>query len=465
MARAADGTPYSQEYLSLLVRKGKIDAKKFGRNWYTTKASVHEYLHRQQESALKKANFVKDFELSQSDDIGNTKSYRVSNSISDENISDSALDRKEVPRYSDIKKGNDFMATLARFARHAGTEGILIGGVLIGSLAMGAVGMNIAQEAAMNGGGYVASLREKSLLDIAQSIDRYDGGLFLDAQNAVIAGWQKSNRDFSEFAALAEQEINLGNRIANFFAPLQNISARLVGSIADFFRLPSPAPAVVKKNFIPPAIPTLLITAQPVSAPSLSPVSSRSIPPANQITEVRQIIETREVIIPADFALVKSDVLASVHQLNADIRAYVARQISGLSSSVSSASSQAASGIQMVSISQDIDNLTSPTIQKGFTLSSGDFAITKGNITIAVGNITADTISARNNIGADGDISIAGGDLIFGNLATTSIVASKVNAFSIATSTTAIPFMTFDTANYRIGIGTITPSATLSIAG
>ncbi len=39
--------PYSQEYISLLARRGKIHAKKFGRNWYTTKDAGEEYLKKQ----------------------------------------------------------------------------------------------------------------------------------------------------------------------------------------------------------------------------------------------------------------------------------------------------------------------------------------------------------------------------------------------------------------------------------
>lgn len=39
--------PYSQEYLSLLARRGRIHAKKFGRNWYTTKEAGEEYLRKQ----------------------------------------------------------------------------------------------------------------------------------------------------------------------------------------------------------------------------------------------------------------------------------------------------------------------------------------------------------------------------------------------------------------------------------
>ena len=35
---------YSQEYISLLARQGKIDAHKEGRNWFTTKKAIEEYM-------------------------------------------------------------------------------------------------------------------------------------------------------------------------------------------------------------------------------------------------------------------------------------------------------------------------------------------------------------------------------------------------------------------------------------
>jgi len=44
LAEAAKGTPSSQDYLSLLARKGKIDAIKLGRNWMTTRKAVQEYM-------------------------------------------------------------------------------------------------------------------------------------------------------------------------------------------------------------------------------------------------------------------------------------------------------------------------------------------------------------------------------------------------------------------------------------
>lgn len=47
LAQAAEGTPYSQEYLSLLARKGKLPSRKIGRNWYTTREAIAEYLAKQ----------------------------------------------------------------------------------------------------------------------------------------------------------------------------------------------------------------------------------------------------------------------------------------------------------------------------------------------------------------------------------------------------------------------------------
>ncbi len=43
LAEAAKGTPYSQEYLSLLARRGKIEAIKMGRNWVIKKEAIQRY--------------------------------------------------------------------------------------------------------------------------------------------------------------------------------------------------------------------------------------------------------------------------------------------------------------------------------------------------------------------------------------------------------------------------------------
>ena len=42
------GSFYGQEYISLLARQGKIDAHKEGRNWYTTKKAIQDYIDNRQ---------------------------------------------------------------------------------------------------------------------------------------------------------------------------------------------------------------------------------------------------------------------------------------------------------------------------------------------------------------------------------------------------------------------------------
>ena len=43
LREVAKGTPYSQDYLSLLARTGRLEAIKRGRNWYTTRQAVKTY--------------------------------------------------------------------------------------------------------------------------------------------------------------------------------------------------------------------------------------------------------------------------------------------------------------------------------------------------------------------------------------------------------------------------------------
>ncbi|MEK9174483.1 MAG: helix-turn-helix domain-containing protein, partial [Patescibacteria group bacterium] len=44
ISKIAKETPYSSEYLGLLVRKGRIAGKKFGRNWTISRSALNEYL-------------------------------------------------------------------------------------------------------------------------------------------------------------------------------------------------------------------------------------------------------------------------------------------------------------------------------------------------------------------------------------------------------------------------------------
>ena len=52
MAQAAEISPYEQEYLSLLARRGEMKAEKIGRNWYTTVEWLNEYLKEKRPSDI-----------------------------------------------------------------------------------------------------------------------------------------------------------------------------------------------------------------------------------------------------------------------------------------------------------------------------------------------------------------------------------------------------------------------------
>ena len=44
LKEVAKGTTYSAKYLNLLIRQGKLEGHKEGRNWLTTKESVKRYM-------------------------------------------------------------------------------------------------------------------------------------------------------------------------------------------------------------------------------------------------------------------------------------------------------------------------------------------------------------------------------------------------------------------------------------
>jgi excisionase family DNA binding protein len=47
LKEASELTPYSADYLNLLARKGKIRARKIGRDWLITKSDLFHYLRKQ----------------------------------------------------------------------------------------------------------------------------------------------------------------------------------------------------------------------------------------------------------------------------------------------------------------------------------------------------------------------------------------------------------------------------------
>ncbi|HEY4527697.1 MAG TPA: hypothetical protein VJL09_01500, partial [Candidatus Paceibacterota bacterium] len=96
------------------------------------------------------------------------------------------------------------------------------------------------------------------------------------------------------------------------------------------------------------------------------------------------------------------------------------------------------------------------------SLTSGTWRITSAGAASGFDLLSVNSVSAGTLTAGGTTFS---GNLIFSNNSTTTIPVSAINAFSFATSTTAVPFLSFDTQNYRIGIGTTTPSETFSVNG
>jgi excisionase family DNA binding protein len=60
LKEASELTPYSADYLNLLARKGKIQARKIGRDWLITKPDLFRYLkHQQTESEIRSRQLSK----------------------------------------------------------------------------------------------------------------------------------------------------------------------------------------------------------------------------------------------------------------------------------------------------------------------------------------------------------------------------------------------------------------------
>ena len=53
LKKAAENTGYHPDYLGYLIRRGKLEGKKIGRNWFTTEKSVKDFLAAQKFLPLK----------------------------------------------------------------------------------------------------------------------------------------------------------------------------------------------------------------------------------------------------------------------------------------------------------------------------------------------------------------------------------------------------------------------------
>ncbi|MDP3710832.1 MAG: hypothetical protein Q8R29_03900, partial [bacterium] len=196
---------------------------------------------------------------------------------------------------------------------------------------------------------------------------------------------------------------------------------------------------------------------------------------------------TKEIATPAarnDYQI-RSELLSSLEQFNQKIRSEVSaslqdfkQQLSNISTTANRTETKVIVQERTIALTNRIDNLNSINITNGATLTSGDLVLSKGNITVSEGGLT---LQSGNLTLSSGSFSLTGnttigdsqsdtltihpGTVTYINSSTTTIPSATKNAYSIATSTSVTPFLTFNTDAYRIGIGTTTPGRTLSIQG
>ncbi|MBI2640789.1 MAG: hypothetical protein HYW91_02810, partial [Candidatus Sungbacteria bacterium] len=449
LAEAAQGTPYSQEYLSLLARKGKLPAKKVGRNWYATKLAVANYLDEQKIKLLELAAQRSGASLAlpereEKSAISDIKPHIVSDMPRNLTSPVTAeIDARSRRRFilEEVHEDQDWEAvpflyrifsspTLRIFFYIIG-HSFLAGTILSGFFVLGVFGMNL--------------VNEKSL-EFAQ---------------------QKSQRDLQYFAAVAGERIGIleftQNRLRIFAGALRDTGEMVANAILELTGSPI---NTLQPLLSVPSSPSPAIVEEPVAeevdvgrkAPSVEEPREAVLKSDFGRKEVG-LQEVREIIIPADFAAAKADILLNVEKTNKSIRERFDKAIDDLTFKLSRTSSRAESSIQMVTLSQKIDQLDGATL-KNVTF-SGASGLTDNDIP---NNITVIGSQSFSGLTLSGDFTTSG-DLTFSSSATTTIPASAVNAFSIATSSTAVPFMTFDTSNYRVGIGTSTPGTTFSVGG
>ena len=449
MAEAARDTPYSQEYLGLLVRKGKLPAQKFGRNWYVTGEVVKKYTEGQKKSLY--------FRLEKKNGIAQPKQSDIVSDIDKEaQITGEDLSRGLVAGVTMEDLGIDTKApaiaptiwpklvsgSFFRHGRKVFQEGAILVSVFALFFATGIFSANFYRQAPL-------------LYDLGKlQGESFELKNFAQTLHAAVKNTERSSfKSFKALAAIAEEEVPLFQPVlsrARFFA--QNAKETFSKMARYFLGNKKVAGKPIEKKA------EIKIQEKPSEPPK---IISDSLPLLKEVTKIREVIERRETVVPADVSGIRIETALLVNNANKAIRDYVDKAIDNLFFSLSRVSGRAESSITMVSLSQKIDKLDAIDITNGINLKSGDISVVNGHLEIAKGgNATADSFIARRALQISG-----AGSLVFGSRATTTILASTVNAFSIATSSTVVPFFTFDTSNYRVGIGTTTPAQTFSVGG
>ncbi|MDP3767634.1 MAG: hypothetical protein Q8S13_06440, partial [Dehalococcoidia bacterium] len=226
--------------------------------------------------------------------------------------------------------------------------------------------------------------------------------------------------------------------LRNFIAGLPR---KLPERIARFFNLSSPpltapqANAPVRHAFEPRNEPPAVPPPPPAVIGGAAPVA----PPP---TRVREVVETREVVRPADI----SSFQAKLDQLNAGLRTTVNKLVADVAGLYEGAEIKT-SVVRAFAPSQGIDELFNLKVDSGLTLRSGNLFLSAGDLTVT-GN---GRVTGTFNI----DGAFAAASLSTGGLLTVSGSGTSTVGYGLTAAT----------SGGSIGFGTTSPSQFFAVGG
>ncbi|MDP3772557.1 MAG: hypothetical protein Q8Q94_04285, partial [bacterium] len=341
LAEAAEGTPYSQEYLSLLVRKQKIPAKKMGRNWYTTRTAVTEYTFVQKENLLRRVN-------------GNAASLgETSLSLSDGNHDTEKLSRGDtLPFFVEIDRNARASSSILlsemsdhsfsprrrtyrsfRFRRIA--AGLLVAFALPIFFSVGVFGSFLAEGALSY---FSGSAVEKGVADGAR------------LSSVFVSAWDKSLPVLNSIADVTRDKFSWGTYAAhNSLADASLFFSSRLGQVTSKLGLFFCRSFFENCGTINSG--TLVVRQVEVRDTRI---------PASPVVVVREssgVINQRSVAVPADLASFRASILTDVAGFNEAIRREVVDALSSLRASLIATQQKADSTYDMFNLSQRINTL------------------------------------------------------------------------------------------------------------